>query len=92
MCAPPTFELAQTVDLGSPGATGQPFRLCGRIFTSAANAISASVCSQTRPFKIEFKTDQNEVTIATDDSMKSELKLFPGGIIGFSLNYVQRPC
>ncbi len=86
--------LSQDVALGSPKTNVlQPFRFCGRLFTSnALGAASASVCSQTRPFKIEFKTDQNEVTNADTNAGTSELKEFPGGIIGFSLNYVQRPC
>ncbi len=81
------------MDLGTH-ADSEPIRLCGRILNAiAANGIETkSVCSQTRPFKIEFKTDANEATATNTDASTSETNIFPGGIVGFSLNYVQRAC
>jgi hypothetical protein len=49
----------------------------------------------TRPFKIIFKTDANEVTItagATGDASMNEQADSPGGIVGFQLSFVQISC
>ena len=58
-----------------------------------------------RPFKVVFKTDANEVAgattagnptavpaIAPANADVNEAGAFPGGIIGFSLNYFQVGC
>jgi hypothetical protein len=46
-----------------------------------------------RPFKIIFKTDANELTIAAGaTTSNSEETLAPGGIIGFQLFYNQISC
>ena len=51
-----------------------------------------------RPFKVVFKTDANELagpTTATAPAANAnvnEAGAFPGGIIGFSLNYFQVGC
>eukprot|EP00095_Tigriopus_kingsejongensis_P007971 maker-scaffold135_size322082-snap-gene-2.13 protein:Tk07971 transcript:maker-scaffold135_size322082-snap-gene-2.13-mRNA-1 annotation:"hypothetical protein KGM_18655" len=79
-------------------------RICGRIFSAETGKAAAmvyatdrsttdvSVCTQVTPFLITFKTDGNEVSTADSDSSMSELKEFPGGIVGFSLNYRQQKC
>ena len=49
-----------------------------------------------RPFKIIFRTDNDEVTngaaASTNDPNMEEQNGTPGGIIGFSLNYNQVGC
>ena len=52
------------------------------------------LAGQTRPFKIEFKSDADEVAITANADMpqKSELSQIPGGIVGFHLNYVLQDC
>ena len=47
-----------------------------------------------RPFRIEVKFDQNEVSTATTDDTTTEhgISNVPNGIIGFSLDYVQQKC
>ena len=52
------------------------------------------LAGQTRPFKIEFKADEDEVTsgAGTDMPRQSELSDFPAGIIGFHLNYLLQDC
>jgi hypothetical protein len=45
-----------------------------------------------RPFKIIFKTNNDELTIANIGANNNEESLFPGGIIGFQLSYAQINC
>jgi hypothetical protein len=47
-----------------------------------------------RPFRITFKTDQNEVipTGGAATTINDEATGFPQGIIGFSLDYRQVRC
>ena len=45
-----------------------------------------------RPFRIEFKTDANEVTADLNDPNTDEERDAPGGIIGFNLNFLQQAC
>ena len=45
-----------------------------------------------RPFRIEFKTDANEVTADLAAPNTDEEKDAPGGIIGFNLNFLQQAC
>lgn len=45
-----------------------------------------------RPFRIDFKTDENEVTGGLVNAEVDEEKDAPGGIIGFSLNFLQQAC
>ena len=45
-----------------------------------------------RPFKITFITDANEVQLDVADAKLDEEAVFPGGIIGFSLDYAQQSC
>lgn len=75
------------------------FRICGRFFsfTDAADAIGGvvnteSICSQTRPFRVFFKTDANERTTGLSSVAGNEQAMFPGGIIGFHLNYALQDC
>jgi hypothetical protein len=46
-----------------------------------------------RPFKITFKTDANELTIAAGaTAVNNEESFAPGGIIGFQLFFNQIAC
>ena len=45
-----------------------------------------------RPFKIIFKTDANEMTIANGDNANNEQSGIPGGIVGFQLTFNQIGC
>ncbi|XP_059084969.1 uncharacterized protein LOC131881983 [Tigriopus californicus] len=72
-------------------------RICGRFFgfVDAASIVGAdnnreSICTQQRPFRIIFKTDADELLVG--DAATNEQKLFPGGIIGFHLDYAQQDC
>ena len=44
-----------------------------------------------RPFRLTFKTDANEMTVAAA-ATTNELSVVPGGIIGFQLTYMQISC
>jgi hypothetical protein len=57
-----------------------------------ATACSCFVAAFTRPFKITFKTDANEIVTAGGMANNNELSLFPGGIVGFQLNFNQISC
>jgi len=49
----------------------------------------------TRPFKVIFKTDANEITTmggAASTAINNEQAVAPGGIIGFQLNFLQISC
>ncbi|TRY61558.1 hypothetical protein TCAL_16298, partial [Tigriopus californicus] len=48
-------------------------------------------CTQQRPFRVHFKTDADEVTLATAANMNDQ-GVHPGGIIGFHLNYALQDC
>jgi hypothetical protein len=48
-----------------------------------------------RPFKVIFKTDANEVTAGGAGAafaMTNEQGIFPGGIVGFQLTWLQTSC
>eukprot|EP00094_Tigriopus_californicus_P012585 TCALIF_12169-PA protein Name:"Protein of unknown function" AED:0.29 eAED:0.29 QI:0/0.5/0.66/0.66/0/0.33/3/6/149 len=74
-------------------------RICGQVFSSVTGNTVAiaydaaianmmiSICSQTRPFEINFKSSPDEATMPNREDATA-----PGGIIGFSLNYQQIPC
>ena len=47
------------------------------------------------PFRIEFKTDADEVTGVAANMAKADFNeqaMTPGGILGFSINYAQVSC
>jgi hypothetical protein len=44
------------------------------------------------PFRIIFKTNQDESLIAAMPAQMSELSVFPSGTIGFSLKFTQGNC
>ncbi|XP_059089365.1 uncharacterized protein LOC131885355 [Tigriopus californicus] len=74
-------------------------RICGRFFSFsiAAGAVGGivntqSICTQQRPFRVIFKTDADEVTGAIAGANENEQEAFPGGIIGFHLNYALQDC
>jgi hypothetical protein len=80
---------------------GSAERICGRVFSytqdqtlviAYAPAAFLSVCTGKRPFRITFKTDSNEANVGAADGTTNEAVDFPGGIIGFSLNYRQVAC
>ncbi|XP_059087177.1 uncharacterized protein LOC131883677 [Tigriopus californicus] len=94
----PAMPLAQEVAM-----SGLQGRICGRVLSSMTGkglgdaylvgtpAMQISVCSQATPFVITFKTDDNEVETGAD-ALTAEVKVAPGGIIGFSLDYQQLAC
>ena len=45
-----------------------------------------------RPFKIIFKTDDNEQTTAGGTEDVNEESVAPGGIVGFQLTFNQVSC
>ncbi|XP_059083486.1 uncharacterized protein LOC131880797 isoform X2 [Tigriopus californicus] len=71
-------------------------KMCGRFW--AANSVEkkdgALVCSQMRPFRLDFKTDANEVVQMekTQTTKDNELVGLPGGTVGFNLKWSQVPC
>ena len=71
-------------------------RICGRTFSTIANTVitGASVCTQSRPFRMSFKTDIDEVNTDATANMANvnEQSVAPAGIIGFSLNWNQIVC
>lgn len=71
-------------------------KLCGRFWAanSEEKMDGAYVCSQMRPFRLDFKTDANEVvqTEKTQSAKNSELVGVPGGTVGFNLKWSQVPC
>ncbi|CAB4054062.1 unnamed protein product [Lepeophtheirus salmonis] len=72
-------------------ATTQKF--CGRILNLERNlAAETSVCSFSLPFRVDFKTDADEVCTANTDATTCEASLPPGGSIGFFLAFEQIPC
>ena len=81
--------------IGTTAATAAS-RLCGRFFNTIndASGPSVSVCTQTRPFRITFKTDSTEATDMNviEVADMNEQNGIPGGIVGFSLNYIQQSC
>ena len=56
--------------------------------------INSLVLAVSRPFRIQFKTDANELptTAAGTDATDAEQMVAPGGIVGFNLNFVQQSC
>ena len=50
--------------------------------------------ARTKPFKITFKTDENEVQATSADAMatKNEEQEVPGGIVGFQLDWMLQDC
>ncbi|TRY74498.1 hypothetical protein TCAL_12450 [Tigriopus californicus] len=77
-------------------------RLCGRQFSSANDngdrRMSRSVCTQQRPFRMTFKTDEDEVTQSPatgappNSAPTNELNRVPGGIVGFNLRWTLQAC
>eukprot|EP00094_Tigriopus_californicus_P002403 TCALIF_02321-PA protein Name:"Protein of unknown function" AED:0.02 eAED:0.02 QI:56/0.87/0.66/1/0.75/0.88/9/60/293 len=81
------IPFGETVDAIEGGPGIQLF--CGRAFNvDTAATVPASVCSSHLPFQIHYVTTQNEV----DKGKNNEMINFPGGIVGFSLDYRQVPC
>ena len=48
--------------------------------------------AQSVPFRLEFNTDSEEQTIAANMADTNEQALFPGGIIGFKIDYMLMNC
>jgi hypothetical protein len=82
-------------------------RICGRIFDANGGSTTTgnSVCTSAMPFQIQFKSDANEVTTGVKVTNPNNNAITnnvitttneqvgsPGGIVGFSLNYVEQPC
>merc|ERR1712141_654694 len=93
-CADDYFEIpnAQTLTIASATTViGGANRVCGRFFASTATATaSVSICSRTYPFRLGVHFDNKEVyTTGTETQETTETDGFPGGILGFSLNFKQ---
>ena len=54
------------------------------------------VAGRRRPFMLYFHTDMNEAEndgdVASQTAANNEQELAPGGIVGFSLDFVQNDC
>jgi hypothetical protein len=59
-----------------------------RLFKNNNETLSARLV----PFRIIFKTNQDESLIAAIPAQMSELSVFPSGTIGFSLKFTQGNC
>ncbi|XP_040565685.1 uncharacterized protein [Lepeophtheirus salmonis] len=67
-------------------------RLCGSILhTLRKKKVSTTICTEDTPFRISFKTDDDENTLGKTQST-NEVKGTPSGTVGFSLSYFQRDC
>eukprot|EP00095_Tigriopus_kingsejongensis_P002472 maker-scaffold326_size205590-snap-gene-0.13 protein:Tk02472 transcript:maker-scaffold326_size205590-snap-gene-0.13-mRNA-1 annotation:"hypothetical protein DAPPUDRAFT_101194" len=94
--------LSSTVDTFTIGSIGSNInlrdRVCGRFFSTAASGAdrraSRSICTQQRPFRMTFKTDENERTFeaGSNNANVNELNRVPGGIVGFNLEWNLQPC
>lgn len=80
----------------SPPEVERPSRFCGRYFqTNTATFASTSVCSYQTPFELGVDFDDDEVCTAITDTKTCESLISSasvgggGGILGFSLCYVQ---
>jgi hypothetical protein len=53
-----------------------------------------NLSANTRPFRLHFSTDGDEVTAAAGGGVadRNEVALAPGGIVGFSLAFSQIDC
>jgi len=73
-------------------------RFCGRVWTinviGSGTVATRSVCTTRRPFMIFFRTDGNEAedsgAVGAQTGATNEQEFFPGGIIGFSLDFNQQ--
>ncbi|TRY74955.1 hypothetical protein TCAL_08661, partial [Tigriopus californicus] len=79
--------------VGTTGSHGHD-RVCGRFFGYSDTDLVGvgavlTIVTQQRPFRMIFKTDADESTIGDMEDLvdTNELAKFPGGIIGFHLNY-----
>jgi hypothetical protein len=86
-----TAAIAAISTVTTPGL----YRVCGRVWAAtAAQAISSavSVCSRTRPFRLNFYTDADETVTTANMADSNELDEAPGGTVGFSLDWTQISC
>ncbi len=71
-------------------------RFCGRFFgPGAAAAATNTVCTYSKPLRIVFRTDADEITsgVAEDrNEHVSDATTTPGGILGFNLAWTQQSC
>jgi len=68
-------------------------RYCGRYLNTADDtAGNVSICSRIYPFRIGVVTDDTELCTNVAMTQLCEADTAPGGILGFSLNYVQSSC
>lgn len=95
-----TGSVEDTFVIGTaPGTTLFSDRVCGRFFSSAKMSInreeSLTICSQRRPFRMVFKTDEDEFVAPQPTIVKaqeSETAQIPGGIVGFHLAWSLQEC
>jgi len=84
---------AIALNAGGAVARARAGRLCGRSFNSAGGAAAAAtVCTGHRPFKVSFRTDDNEVVTDDGDFSTNEQNGITSGLVGFSLNYFSVGC
>jgi len=68
-------------------------RICGRKFTTIDEDSQKTICTARKPFQIKFRTDQNEVDVASSATViNDETNGTPKGYIGFSLDFFQQSC
>jgi len=68
-------------------------RFCGRLLSTIDDSnANISVCSRIYPFRIGVVTDDTELCTNVAMTQLCEADTAPGGILGFSLNYVQSSC
>jgi len=68
-------------------------RHCGRFINQKkGQTASQTVCTGFRPFIVQVKFDDNEEGTDASDANTNEQYLFPGGIVGFYLNWEQKTC
>ena len=56
--------------------------------------IKTMIClsARARPFRLGVVFDGSEVSTTAGDAIADEQDLFPGGIVGFKLDYFQEAC
>lgn len=98
-CTLDYIEIPNAVTLTIASATtviGGASRLCGRHLNVATTTTTTSVstCTRTYPFRLGVHFDETELSDGSTayTALTSESDEFPGGILGFSLNFEQKDC
>eukprot|EP00095_Tigriopus_kingsejongensis_P003721 snap_masked-scaffold617_size123379-processed-gene-0.13 protein:Tk03721 transcript:snap_masked-scaffold617_size123379-processed-gene-0.13-mRNA-1 annotation:"hypothetical protein DAPPUDRAFT_110156" len=79
---------------GDPGClqffTGKVGRVASFAFPTSTAVLTPQ--TQSKPFRMIFKTDETEQTVQTDKAQTNEQFKFPGGIVGFNLDWELQAC